>query len=392
MWRLRPRSPAGSSPPLSSRLSAWWQRPTQLNSRHGGWRAGQGSGPVAATVLTTPRADFTWRMTAIDWGHAPEEVACRLMEEGDFGVAKAVLQKLSAQHVDVLETEARLGEFLSNTSQYAEGLRHLANALAVGLELKGPDDAFFTPQIWLMYGEALTESGHFEEGLASISRAVENRRKNRPGTRYLGQMLISQASALADLGEYEKARLCLDEAALLSTKAGYKLNAGYAVARLKLAFDGKRPEEASATIESFYGPVPDAASLSLDLLGNLTARAQLALITNDSRGALLWATRLSDAVTASPNRKYLRQWEVRAAMEQGSAWLEMHHPEQALEPLMRAERLAGEVYDSASAELIPAKAALGVAYLEMGNRSESMKLLAQAESIHKSHLHRRALG
>ena len=112
-----------------------------------------------------------------------------------------------ARHVDVLETEARLGDFLSNTSQYAEGLRHLANALAVCLELKGPDDAFFTPQILLMYGEALRDSGHLEEGLASISRAVENRRKNRPGTRYLGQMLISQASAFADLGEYEKARL-----------------------------------------------------------------------------------------------------------------------------------------------------------------------------------------
>lgn len=64
----------------------------------------------------------------------------------------------------------------------------------------------------------------------------------------------------------------------------------------------------------------------------------------------------------------------------------MHHPEQALEALTRADRLVGEIYDSASVELIPAKAALGVAYPETGNRSESMKLLAQAESIHKFHL------
>jgi eukaryotic-like serine/threonine-protein kinase len=292
-----------------------------------------------------------------------------------------------ARHVDAIETEARLGEFLSMTSQFTEGLSHLANALTVCLQLKGPDDSFFTPQILLMNGEALRDSGHFEEGLASISRAVENRRKNRPGTRYLGEMLIEQASALADLGEYEKARLCLDEAAALSGKAGFKLNAGYTVARLQLAFDLKKPEEASAMIESFYGPVPDAAPLSLELLGNLTARAQLALATNDSEGALRWATRLSDAVTVSPNRKYLRQWEERAAIEQGSAWLQMHHPERALESLMRADRLAGEIYDSTSAELIPAKAALGFAYLEMGNRSESMKLLAQAESIHKFHPH-----
>lgn len=27
------------------------------------------------------RADFTWAMTAIDWGHSPEDTASRLMEE-----------------------------------------------------------------------------------------------------------------------------------------------------------------------------------------------------------------------------------------------------------------------------------------------------------------------
>jgi len=288
-------------------------------------------------------------------------------------------------HVDTMETEARLGDFLSTTSQYNEGIGHLANALAVCLKLKGPDDSFFTPQISLLYGDALRDSGHPEEGLAMISRAVENRRKNRPGTRYLGQMLISQASAFADLGEYEKARLCLDEVDALSKKAAFKLPTGYAAARLKLAFDLKQPEEASAVIDSFYGPAPDNAPLSLDLLGNLAARAQLALNMKDPSGALRWA-RISDAVTASPVRKYLRVWEERAAIEKGSAWLQMHQPKQALESLMRADQLASEIYDSTSAELIPVKATLGVAYLEMGNRPESVKLLAQAESIRKAHL------
>ena len=47
----------------------------------------------------------------------------------------------------------------------------------------------------------------------------------------------------------------------------------------------------------------------------------------------------------------------------------MHQPKQALESLTRADELASEIYDSTSAELIPAKAALGIAYLEAGDRT-----------------------
>jgi serine/threonine protein kinase len=334
----------------------------------------------------TPKADLVKNETALAGVNA--QLLHYDNAKKNFELAFATARSLNgAQHVDSMETEARLGQFLAMTSQYAEGLSHLANALAVCLRLRGADDAFFTPHISLMYGEALRDSGHSEEGLSSISDAVQNRRRNRPGTRYLGDMLISQASAFADLGEYEKAQLCLDEAAAMSKKAGFKLMAPYAVARLKLAVDLKKPDEASQLIESFYGPLPDRAPLSLELLRSLTARAQLALMRNDAAGALRLATRLSKAVTANPNRKYLRQWEERAAIEQGLAYLRMHRPDQALEPLKRAVQLGNEMYDSSSAELIPARATLGVAYLELGNRDESIKLLDQAESIHKSHPH-----
>jgi tetratricopeptide (TPR) repeat protein len=173
----------------------------------------------------------------------------------------------------------------------------------------------------------------------------------------------------------------------MSKKAGFKLTTSYAVARLKLAFDLKNPEQASVLIESFYGPLLDDAPASLNLFGNLTARAQLALTTNDAARALRLARRLSDAVTKNQNRKYLRLWEERAAMQQGLAYLQMHHPEQALDPLKRAVQLGSEMYDPFSAELIPARATLGVSYLVIGDRGESMKLLEQAESIHKSHPH-----
>jgi hypothetical protein len=62
----------------------------------------------------------------------------------------------------------------------------------------------------------------------------------------------------------------------------------------------------------------------------------------------------------------------------------MRRPEQALEFLAKADRLAREIYEPTSAELIPARAALGLAWLEMRNRTEALRLLAETESIHKS--------
>jgi serine/threonine protein kinase len=299
-----------------------------------------------------------------------------------FDTARAVN---GASHVDAMETEARLGEFLSATSQYTEGVSHLSNALSVCLKLRGPDDSFFTPHILLLYGQALADSGHFEEGLGSISKAVENRRKNRPGTRYLGQMLVAQASALADLGEYQKAKLALDETEALSKQAGFKLTSAYAAARLKLAFDLHKPEEAVTVIESFYGPAPATASAAADQLDNLTARAKLALSANRPEEALRLATRVSDAIAASPYRRYLRKWEARASLAQGSACLQLRRSQPALDFLTRADRLARDIYDTTSAELIPARATLGLAFWQAGNHQEAMKLLLQADSLRNSH-------
>jgi tetratricopeptide (TPR) repeat protein len=200
-------------------------------------------------------------------------------------------------------------------------------------------------------------------------------------------MLSSQALVLEDLGAYEKARLCLDESAAISKKVGFKPPLDYAAAHLKLAFDLKKPEEASSIIESFYGPLADRAPLSLELLRNLNARAQLALMKDNPADALLLARRMSEAVAASQERAFLKLWEERAALKEGSAHLQMSHASEALAPLRRAVQLEEEMYDSGSAELLPAKIALAAAYLDTGNRGESAKLVKQIESVRKLHRH-----
>ncbi len=52
------------------------------------------------------------------------------------------------EHEDTIETEARLGGFLAQASQYPAALRHLRHALDVCLKIKGADDPFFTPQMY----------------------------------------------------------------------------------------------------------------------------------------------------------------------------------------------------------------------------------------------------
>jgi hypothetical protein len=92
-------------------------------------------------------------------------------------------------------------------------------------------------------------------------------------------------------------------------------------------------------------------------------------------------------IAESPNRKYLKLWEERAALAEGQAYLLQHHASKAMPRLERARQLEEEMYNAPSAELIPARTALALAYFQMGNRTESAKLLALAESIRKSHPH-----
>src|SRR5262249_32283925 len=151
----------------------------------------------------------------------------------------------------------------------------------------------------LVYGNALATIGRPEEGLPYISAAVQNRRRNRPGTRYLGQMLEEQALVLIDLGRYNEAERLFHEADEIRDKIGQKPDAKYAAPRLKLALATSNTDRANDLIERFYGSVSDAASLTIDLLRNLAARAELALLRNDGRTAAQLAHRLSGQIESS---------------------------------------------------------------------------------------------
>jgi serine/threonine protein kinase len=67
-------------------------------------------------------------------------------------------------HVDVIQTEYRLGVFLAQTSRPLEGLKKLKQAVDLAVRTQGPDESFHTPMAREGYGLHLLRYGRIEEG------------------------------------------------------------------------------------------------------------------------------------------------------------------------------------------------------------------------------------
>jgi serine/threonine-protein kinase len=306
--------------------------------------------------------------------------------EADYRSALNYAQKLNGEDdVDTLETEMRLGTFLAASSRVREALPYLERAKDACLKTRGPDDPFYTPQMLLVYGNALAAMGRPEDALHYISDAVQNRRRNRPGTHYLGEMLGDQAAVLTDLGHYEDARRLFAEADQIRAKVGQKQDTKYAAPRLKLALATGSINPAADLIERIYGPVHDSPVLSIGLLRNLAARAELALLRSDGKAAIELAHRLADQVASSHLETYLRSWQVGARILEGEGRLMEHDPSRALPLLQQATHDQTEMLDPASPAKAQTEALLGIAHLELGERENAREQLARAQSILRVH-------
>ncbi len=306
--------------------------------------------------------------------------------EEDYRAAFKYAQALNGdQDVDTLETESRLGTFLVSTSRTIQALPYLEKAKDACLKTKGPDDPFYTPQMLLQYGMALQTIGRPEEALGYVSDAVENRRKNRPGTLYLGRMLENQASVLIDLGRYPQARQLLEEAGRIRVKVGQKEDRNYFVPRLKLALAQGDADEAGRLIERFYAPVPDAAPMSIQLLQNMQARAQLALLKNDGKTAVSIAHHLADVIRSSHLETYLLLWQTAAGVLEGEGRIMQHDPSGALPLLQQAIQGQAALFDPGSPSAAQAQALLGIAYLDLGDRSKARDQLTKVHALLETH-------
>ena len=306
--------------------------------------------------------------------------------EGDYRAAFRYAQKLNGdQDVDTLETESRLGTFLVSTSRPRLALPFLEKAKDDCLKTKGPDDPFYTPQMLLQYGSALQAVGRPGEALRYISDAVENRRKNRPGTRYLAQMLQNQASVLIELGRYRNARQLLEEAGQIRAKVGQKEDRSYMAPRIKLALAEGNVGEATGLIERFYGPVPDSAPVSIRLLQNMQARAELALLANDGEKAISTAHRLAEVIQSSHQEIYLRTWQSAAELVEGEGRLMEKDPPSALALFQQAIQNQSEMLEPSAPTRIQTQALLGIAYFDLGDRAKARDVLTQARAMLQKH-------
>ncbi len=286
---------------------------------------------------------------------------------------------------DTIQTESRLGTLLVSMSRPLEAMGLLEKAVASCLRTKGPDDPFYTPQMLLQYGMALEAVGRPEAALVNISKAVENRRRNRPGTRYLGQMIEDQALVLIDLGHYERARKLLEEAAEIRKTVGKKIDVNFLTPRINLALASGDPADATAVLDLYYGPVPESVPLSIELLKNLEARAEVALLEGDGARAVSMARRASDAIAASPVAENLKTYQFRAMRERGKGHLLLHEAATALPLLEGALKIELAIVDATCPDVAVSEADLGIGYLELGNRSAAQAMLISAQSVLHAH-------
>ena len=306
--------------------------------------------------------------------------------ETSYRRALDVSRRLNGEnHTDTLETELRLGQFLFATSRVKEGLRFLEHAKDSTLRTRGPEDAFYTPQMLLEYGWALLRSGRLEEGLGYISQAIENRRKNRPGTRFLGQMLEDQTRAFLDLGREAQARKTLDEAEAIARQVSAPPNYVRLEDRVRVLVLAGDAEAASSAIRTYEGTMPKRSGLSLESLNLALLKSEITLVRGDAAEAVRLAADVSATLNAGPAASVMRTMEARAALSQGRGALTLQRPAEALPLLKRAVELRTEVLDAASPALADAQVALAMCAFDLGDRDQASALFARARAIQAAH-------
>jgi hypothetical protein len=284
--------------------------------------------------------------------------------------------------IDTIETESRLGSVLLDMSRPGEALTYFQQARDACLRIKGADDPFYTPQMLLQYGMALDSFGRPEAALQAVSQAVENRRRNRPGTRYLGQMLEDQAAIFVEVGRLKEAEQNLAEAAAIRIKVSAdKVNENYLIPRVNLALALNRPGDAAEVVERYYAGVADSPQPSYRMLNKLRAQAEIALLRNDAKTALSMAGHILAATSANPLSHYLATRRFQAMLFKGEAFLLSHNPSAAVPVLETALQGELQVYDLNSPQLAVTEAILGTAYLDLGNRFTAGQHLACARPI-----------
>ena len=293
-------------------------------------------------------------------------------------------------HVDVLQTEYRLGVFLAQTSRPQEGLEWLRKAVDLAVRTQGPKETFHTPMAREGYGLHLLRYGRLEEGMQPLAQAVEVlRHDRRSGSNSFANSLGFLAGGETALGHYRQAEALLAEADAIHARSG-PLTPGYlsdaVLARAGFLIATGQAEEAAAALRAGPREPLGRGSISYGWLDHSLARAEVDLARNRPDTAIAQAREVRIRIEGSGLAQYFKRWEAQAALQEGKGLLLTRRPQEALPLLEQAVRLGSEVFDSSQSPLLAdSQVTLASCWLALDRGDRARALLAQAKAIHATH-------
>ncbi|MGN6517832.1 MAG: tetratricopeptide repeat protein [Dokdonella sp.] len=292
------------------------------------------------------------------------------------------------EHIDVLQTQQRLGALLCDIGRTQEGLDLLRGAKELAIRLRGADDPFHTRAVLSALGRCEAGAGDLDAALADAQAATSIDRSRRPGSLDLAQRVEREAAVLVELGRYAPAQAELDEAAALRVQAkqprdgeafagNLRLQAALALARGDTV--GARERVAELRVEA------SESALSFDRLERRLLAAEAALASGDAAAASTESLAVAQAIARSGEADALDPGSARAALDAGRAAALAHDTAGASASLRRAIGLRRKVMLPTSPQLAEALVALASVELDRGDRAAARTLAGEATAIHAAH-------
>lgn len=301
-------------------------------------------------------------------------------------VAKAINGE---NHVDVVQCEMRLGRLLADTNRLQEGMALLQSAKQKVLALVGPDDGFHTPQVLYQNATLLIRDGKPEEGLADVESAVENRRRNRPGTIALAQFIAVAASAEIEMGRFGDADRDLEETKSILEKTGQKspsmLFDGYLSPRIRLALASGQFDEAARFASQLYVGTHDNDALDLEAIYNELINAEVELANRHEAAAAELASAVLKKIENSALAFYYQPLASRASFIEGNAALRSGDVDSAIPMIERALQERQRTLDERSPKIAEAQLALAECYVAQHDFAKARTLADSASVILAAH-------
>jgi eukaryotic-like serine/threonine-protein kinase len=292
-------------------------------------------------------------------------------------------------HVDVIQTQKRVGVMLASTSRLKEGLPELEQAKSIALRVLGADESFHTPIVVLEHGFLLARLGRLREGLRDVGAAVGNRRKNIRGPLALAQLIECQAAILTELGDYAEAITLLDETDAMRANSGSKPISqsynGHLNMRVKLMVAIGKHDDAKKLLSQYFVEagyeqhlsqlwlIKSAYQIEADIgLSNLPEAAQL-------------ANAVRTRIEADANKDYLKVELAQMYWFEGR--IAHAHGDQvtAKQRLQRALELMTDLYEPISPRILAAQSLLAEVLAAQGDFNGAMRNLNSAQEIEKFH-------